>query len=55
MTVIAERRFLVTVRVEAPSSAALDEATAALGVKLEAAVPRRLSGLRVISKTVERS
>lgn len=55
MTVIAERTFTVTVKVEAPSIPALDSATAALQAKLEGAVPGRVDGLRVISKSVTRS
>ena len=54
MTIIAERSFLVTVKVEAPNVTALDEATGVLAGRLEAAVSGRLSGLRVISKTIER-
>lgn len=50
MTIIADRTFQVTVKVEAPNTSALDEATKDLASRLEAAVPGRLSGLRVISK-----
>lgn len=54
MTIVADRVFAVTVKVEAPTLAALDEASAQLRERLLAAVPGRLSGLRVLSKTVER-
>lgn len=55
MTIVAERTFAVTVKVEAPNLTALDEATRTLGERLEAAVPGRLSGLRVIAKEVTRA
>lgn len=55
MTIVAERVFTVTVKVEAPNITALDEATSSLGQRLEAAVPGRLSGLRVINKEVKRT
>lgn len=55
MTVIAERSFTVTVKVEAPTLEAVDEATQSLGQRLAAAVPGRLSGLRVIAKSVARA
>lgn len=54
MTIVAERKFLVTVKVEAPNVTALDEATASVLGRLQAAVPGRLSGLRVIWKEVVR-
>lgn len=54
MSVIADRVFTVTVKMEAPTLAALDEATTLLASRLDAAVPGRLSGLRVIAKWVER-
>lgn len=55
MTIIAERKFLVTVKVEAPTITALDEAFAHVPERLAAAVPGRLSGLRVISKEATRT
>ena len=54
MTIVSERVFTVTVKVEAPTIAAVDEAFASLEQRLEAAVPGRLSGLRVLSKDVTR-
>lgn len=53
MTVVFERVFQVTVRLEAPSGPAADEALRRLGQRLLGAVPGRLDGLQVLSKSVK--
>ncbi len=53
MAIMAERVFVVAVKIEAPNKGALDEATALLEKKL-GWWPKRLSGLTVISTAVHR-
>ena len=53
MMVVFERVFQVTVRLEAPSGPAADEALRRLPQRLLGAVPGRLDGLQVLSKSVQ--
>jgi hypothetical protein len=53
MTVVVERSFAVLVRLEAPTQEAAHEALKGLERRLAAAVPGRLDGLQVLSKSVQ--